>query len=203
MARPIARDAEEFARLMLQTLERRGAEGDWVTLRALFDQTAARHPGHAYLGLVVAKPARRSALSGLLERLRDAEFPHVERRKDGDGRNAAVLYRSARAAAVDAAPMAVAAQASVRLDLQLPYEAPASHPLLDQRRAVEARREQPSARRTAMTEGTPISPWRRRLLPRRLPLPPGGLEQAWASLRRRWGRLRTTVAELAAGVGGR
>ena len=40
------------------------------------------------------------------------------------------------------------ARASVRLDLQLPYEAPPSHPLLDQRRAAEARREQPSARRT-------------------------------------------------------
>jgi len=199
MARPIARDAEEFARLMLQTLEC-GREGDWVTVRELFDRTAARHPGHAYAGLVAAKPARRNALSATLERLRQAEFPHVERRKDGEKRSAAVLYRSARAAAV---PVAAEAQASVRLDLQLPYEAPASHPLLDQRRAVEARREQPSARRTAMTEPGPSSPWRRRLLPRRLPLPAGGVEQAWASLRQSWGRLRATVAELAAGVGGR
>lgn len=202
MATPIARDAEEFARLMLQTLERRGARGGWVTLRELFDQTAAGHPQHAYLALVAAKPSRRGGLSAVLERLREAEFPDVERRKDGEGRSAALLYRSARAAAV-AAPVPAAAQASVRLDLQLPYEAPASHPLLDQRRAVEARREQPSARRSAMTETTPSSPWRRRLLPRALPLPPGGLEQAWASLRQHWGRLRATVAELATGAGGR
>jgi len=191
MARPIARDAEEFARLMLQTLEQRG---EWVSLRELFERTAARHPQHAYVGLVAAKPARRNALSPLLERLREAEFPQIERRKEGDKPGAAVLYRSAPAAGV-AEP-----QASVRLDLQLPYEAPASHPLLEQRRALEARREQPSARRSAMTEGAPISPWRRRLLPRRLPLPPGGLEQAWASLRQRWGRLRASVAGFASGT---
>jgi hypothetical protein len=91
----------------------------------------------------------------------------------------------------------------VRLDLQLPYEAPPSHPLLNQRRAAEARREQPSARRSAMTEDAPSSPWRRRLLPRRLPVPPGGLEQAWSSVRQCWGRLRAAVAGLATGVGGR
>ena len=197
MARPIARDAEEFARLMLRTLEQGGAQGDWTTLRELFDLTAARHPQHAYVGLVAAKPVRRSALSAPLERLREAEFPQIERRRDGHQRGAAVLYRRARAA------VAAEPQASVRLDLQLPYEAPASHPLLDQRRALEARREQPSARRTAMTEGTPSSPWRRRLLPRRLPLPAGGLEQAWSSLRARWGRFRATVAGFATGTGGR
>jgi hypothetical protein len=193
MARPIARDAEEFARLMLQTLEQRGARGEWVSLRELFEQTAALHPQHAYVGLVAAKPARRGALSPLLERLRAAEFPQIERRKEGDKPGDAVLYRSAPAAAV-AEP-----QASVRLDLQLPYEAPASHPLLEQRRALEARREQPSARRSAMTEGVPISPWRRRLLPPRLPLSPGGLEQAWSSVRACWGRVCATVAGFSGG----
>jgi hypothetical protein len=197
MARPIARDAEEFARLMLQTLERRGAEGDWTTLRELYDRTAARHPQHAYVGLVAAKPARRSALSASLERLRAAEFPQIERRKESEQRGAAVLYRSARAAP------GAESQPSVRLDLQLPYEAPASHPLLDQRRALEARREQPSARRSALTEGTPTSPWRRRLLPRRLPIPPGGLEQAWSSVRACWGRVCATVAGLRTGTGAR
>lgn len=197
MARPIARDAEDFARLMLQTLEQRGAEGGWMTGRELFEQTAARHPEHAYVGLVAAKPARRNALSAPLERLREAQFPHIERRKENDQRGAAMLYRRARVAVADAA------QASVRLDLQLPYEAPASHPLLDRRRAVEARREQPSARRTALTTATPTSPWRRRLLSQHLPIPPGGLEQAWSSLRACWGRLRATVAGLATGAGGR
>jgi hypothetical protein len=196
MARPIARDAEDFARLMLQAIEQRGPEG---AVRELYEQTAARHPAHAYVGLVAAKPARRSALSSTLERLRAAEFPGIERRKDGGKRNATALYRSARPAAA-----VVERQAAVSLDLQLPYEAPASHPLLDERRAAEARGDRPaSARRTAMTEIPPTAPWRRRLLPRQLPRPPAGLEQAWCSARRCWGRLRATVSELAAGVAGR
>jgi hypothetical protein len=221
MARPIARDAEEFARLMLQTLEQRGPEAGWITARELFEQTAARHPGHAYVGLVAAKPARRAALTAGLERVREAELPHIERRKDGLQRGAAVLYRAAprRVPEVPQPNLPVAVQASlpaavqssappdpqpgVRLDLQLPYEPPASHPLLNQRRAAEARREQPSsARRTAMTECAPTSPWRRRLLPPRLPLPPGTLDQAWSSVRLCWGRLRATVSGLASGAGG-
>ena len=245
MARPIARDAEEFARLMLQTLEQRGPEGGWIIARELFEQTAARHPGHAYVGLVAAKPARRSALTATLERLREAEFPHLERRKDSRQRGAAVLYRASRpsvpavvrpnvpATVQPGTPSAMQPdmppamqpnvrdavqpdmppamqpgpapdpQPAVRLDLQLPYEAPASHPLLNQRRAAEAQREQPSsARRTAMTEGAPSSPWRRRLLPPRLPLPPGTLEQAWSSVRLCWGRLRASVSGLAPGAGG-
>jgi hypothetical protein len=197
MARPIARDAEDFARLMLQTLEQRGPEGEWIAVRELYEQTAARHPAHAYVGLVAAKPARRNALTSTLERLRAAEFPDIERRKDGGKRHAAALYRSARPAAA-----VVERQAAVSLDLRLPYEAPASHPLLDERRATEARGAG-SARRTAMTESVAVSPWRRRLLPRRLPLPPGALEQAWSSVRRYWGRLVATVSDLAAGVAGR
>jgi hypothetical protein len=134
MARPIARDAEDFARLMLQTLEQRRPEGEWIAVRELYEQTAARHPAHAYVGLVAAKPARRNALTSTLERLRAAEFPDIERRKDGGKRHAAALYRSARPAAA-----VVERQAAVSLDLRLPYEAPASHPLLDERRATEAR----------------------------------------------------------------
>jgi hypothetical protein len=199
MARPIARDAEDFARLMLQTIERRGPAGDWIAVRELFELTASRHPLHVFVGHVAAKPTRRNALGAALERLRAAEFPSIERRKGSGQRMAPTLYRSARPVA---AP--VERQPSVSLDLQLPYEAPASHPLLNERRAAEARGDQPgSARRSAMTETPPNSPWRRRLLPRRLPLPPGGLEQAWCSVRQYWGRLRATVSELAAGVGGR
>jgi hypothetical protein len=196
MARPIARDAEDFARLMLHTIERRGPEGDWIAARELFEETAERHPEHAFVALVALKPARRSALGATLERVRAAEFPAIERRKDGGKRNAATLYRSAR----PVAPV-VERQPKVSLDLHLPYEAPASHPLLNERRAAEARGDQPSsARRTALTEGAPSSPWRRRLLPRQLPLPPGGLEQAWSAVRICWDRLRATVSELAAGV---
>lgn len=196
MARPIARDAEDFARLMLQTIEQQGEGGVWIAVRELYEQTAARHPEHAYVGHVAAKPARRSALNATLERLREAEFPHLERRKDGKG-NAPALYRKARVV-----PAAVESERRVSLDLQLPYEAPASHPLLNERRAAEARGEQP-ARRVALTASKPNSPWRRRLLPRGLPLPPAGLEQAWWSIRQGWDRLRATVSDLAAGVAGR
>jgi hypothetical protein len=201
MARPIARDAEDFARLMLQTIERRGPAGDWIAVRELFELTASRHPLHVFVGHVAAKPTRRNTLGATLERLRAAEFPSIERRKESGQRMAPTLYRSPRRAAAAVEPER---QRSVSLDLQLPYEAPASHPLLNERRAAEARGDQPgSARRSAMTESAPNSPWRRRLLPRRLPLPPGGLEQAWYSVRQYWGRLRATVSELAAGVGGR
>ena len=204
MARPIARDAEDFARLMLQTIEQRGPGGDWIAARDLFEATATRHPEHAFVGLAAAKPARRNALSATLERLREAEFPRIERRKGVGKRNAATLYRSARpddSARPAPAAAAVERQPKVSLDLQLPYEAPASHPLLNERRAAEARGDQPaSARRTALTESVPSSPWRRRLLPRQLPRPPRGLEQAWSTVRICWDRLRATVSELAAGV---
>ncbi len=195
MARPIARDAEDFARLMLRMLEQ---QGEWLAGRELFERAAARHPEHPYLAHVAARPARRSALNATLEALCAAEFPHLEQRKDGARRNAATLYRDARPAA------AVEPQAHVSLDLHLPYETPASHPLLDERRAAEARGEQPaSSRRSAMTVSSPRSPWRRRLLPLPLPLPRRGLEQAWHSVRECWERLRAALAGFATGVGGR
>ena len=195
MARPIARDAEDFARLMLQMVERRGPDGEWIAARDLFDQAAARHPEHAFVGHIAAKPARRSALNAVLERLCAAEFPRVERRRARRRRTAPTLYRSARPD-----PAAAGHQASVNLDLQLPYEALANHPLLNERRAAEARGDRPPAlRRSALIDSVPNSPWRRRLLKRPPPLPPGGLEQAWSSVRRCWDRLRATVSDLAAG----
>ena len=194
MARPIARDAEDFARLMLQALERQGPERSWPAVRELFEQTAARHPEHPYLGHLAARPARRSALNAALERVRAAEFPHIERRNAGGRRHVTARHRTGQPA------LQTEAQAHVSLDLQLPYETPASHPLLDERRAVEARGERPaSARRTALTEGPPRSPWRRRLLPRRLPRARGSLEQACSALRRGWQQLRAAVAGLADG----
>jgi hypothetical protein len=153
MAQPIARDAEDFARLLLRTVGRLGEGGEWVSARDAFERTAAEHPDHAYLGHIAAKPGRRIGLTATLERLRAAEFPAMERRKAGARRNAPVLYR------VGPAPVA--------LDLRLPHDAPASHPLVTRRRAVEALSERAtSARRIALTEREARSPWRRRLLPR-------------------------------------
>ena len=174
MAQPIARDAQDFARLMLRTVERLGQGGEWVSAREAFERAVAEHPDHPYLGHIAAKPGRRIGLSATLERLRAAEFPSLERRKQGPRRNAPVLYR------VGPAPVA--------LDLQLPHDAPASHPLVTRRRAVEAQSERAtSARRAALTEPAVRSPWRRRLLPRTAGASQG-IESAMRSLRRWWRR---------------
>ena len=172
MAQPVARDAQDFARLMLRTVERLGERGEWVPAREVFERTVAEHPDHPYLGHIAAKPGRRIGLSATLERLRAAEFPKIERRKDGPRRNAPVLYR------VGPAPVA--------LDLQLPQEAPTSHPLVTRRRATEARGERAtSARRAALTEREARSPWRRRLLPR-VAGASRGVESAVRALRGWW-----------------
>jgi hypothetical protein len=186
MAKSPARDAEEFARLLFRTVERLGEDGDWVRARDAFDQTLAEHPDHVCVAEVRARPARRIALAAVAERLRAAEFPHIERRKAGTKRNAPVLYRIGRS--------------EVRLDLQLPYEAAPSHPLLIQRRAAAADTGEPvSARRTAMTDPEPKSPWRRRLL-RHWPRASSEVDLASRILRLWWRRLRATVSAIAAGA---
>ena len=182
MARSLARDAEDFARLMLHTVERLGQDGGWVRAADALERTLADHPDHAYVTRLRAKPTRRIALSAAAERIRAAEFPHLARRQAGARRNAALFYRIARP--------------GPGLDLCLPYEVPPSHPLLAQRRAAAA--EPASARRAAMTERSPNSPWRRRLLLR--PTNAGADQaQAW-SPRLLWARVRELVAVLAAAV---
>ena len=185
MARSLARDAEDFARLMLHTVERLGEDGGWVRAAHAFEQTLAAHPDHVYVAQLKAKPTRRIGLSAVVERLRVAEFPHLERRKAGTRRNAALFYRIARP--------------EPALELQLPYEVAPSHPLLVQRRAASA--EPVSARRTALTEAAPNSPWRRRLLIRPTDAP-AGHAPSW-SPRLFWARLCGLVSVLAATVTGR
>jgi hypothetical protein len=185
MARSLARDAEDFARLMLHTVERLGQDGGWVRGAHAFEQTLADHPDHVYVAALNAKPARRIGLSVVAERIRAAEFPHLERRQAGARRNAPLFYRIARA--------------DPGLQFRLPYDVAPSHPLVVQRRAAGA--EPVSARRAALTEGPPNSPWRRRLR-----LRPTGtsaeLAPPW-SPRLLWARIRGVVAVLAATVTGR
>ena len=179
MAQPIARDAEDFARLMLQTVEGLGAGGEWVAARHAFERTAVEHPDHPYLGHIAAKPGRRIGLSAITERLRAAEFAHIERRKAGTKRNAPVLYRTG--------------QPTLELGVQLPQEAPSSHPLVTKRRAVEAQIErESSARRLALTEPAAKSPWRRRLLPRPSAAS-ADVTHAIRALRRWWRQLAALV----------
>ncbi len=184
MAKSIARDAEDFARLLFQTVERLGANGEWVPARAAFAETAADHPEHPYAIYLKAKPARRIGLATVAERLRTAEFARIERRKAGGRRNAPVFYRLAR-------PVA-------SLGLHLPAEVAADHPLVKKHRLASAAGDGPaSMRRTALTESGPKSPWRRRLLPHPIHIPTG-VEAASQSLRHWWERVRVTVSVIAA-----
>jgi hypothetical protein len=189
MAQSPARDAEAFARLMLHTVERLGHDGGWVRARDALDRTVADHPDHAFVAQLKARPARRIGLFAAVERLRGAEFAHLERRKAGTRRGAPVAYRISR-------PVA-------GLDLQLPYDVPASHPLLLRRRADAAAQSRPtSARRAAMTRSSPNSPWRRRLLRRATAAGAAVAPASW-SVRRWWVRLRAAVSALASGITGR
>jgi hypothetical protein len=181
MARSLARDAEDFARLMLHTVERLGQDGGWVRAGQAFEQTLAAHPDHVYVALLKAKPSRRIALSAIAERVRAAEFPHLERRQAGARRNAPLFYRVARPGPA--------------LNLHLPYEVAPSHPLLVQRRTAGA--EPVSARRAALTAAPRSSPWRRRL--RRRPTDPCPNQTPW-SPRLCWSRLCALLAALAAAV---
>lgn len=175
MAKSIGREAEAFARLLLQTVERLAAGGGWVRARAALDQTVAAHPHHPYVASIEAKPARRIGLSAVAERIRAAEFPHLERRKAGLRRNAPVFYRIGR-------PV-------VELELNLPFLTPASHPLVTRHRASDAA-SGGSARRAALIDPPAKAPWRRRLL--RRPVVEAGPVRRW------WTRLYTIVTAIAA-----
>jgi hypothetical protein len=185
MARSLARDAEDFARLMLRTVEALGQDGGWVRAGHAFEQTLADHPDHVYVAQLKAKPTRRISLSAIAERIRAAEFPHLERRQAGARRNAPLFYRIARP--------------GTALDLRLPFEVPLSHPLLLQRRSAGA--EPVSARRKALTKGPPNSPWRRRL--RRRPTHAHARPRPPWSPRVLWARLCGLLSTLTAAVTGR
>jgi hypothetical protein len=178
----LACDAEDFARLLLHTVERLGQDGGWVSAAQAIEQTLAEHPDHACAAQLQAEPARRVGLAAVAERVRVAEFPHLERRKAGLRRNAPLFYRIARA--------------DPALTLHLPYDIAPSHPLLAQRRTLGT--EPVSARRAALTEAPPKSPWRRRLL-RRPSLAPNN-QFAPCSPRVLWARLSGLVSAIAGGV---
>jgi hypothetical protein len=160
-------------------------DGSWVRAAHAFEQTLAQHPDHVYVARLEAKPSRRIGLSAVAERVRAAEFPHLERRQAGARRNAPLFYRVGRA--------------DPAFQFRLPYDVAPSHPLVVQRRAATA--EPVSARRAALTEGPPSSPWRRRLLLR--PTNTCADQGPPWSPRLLWARVRDLVSVLAATVTGR
>ena len=152
MASARGADAEDFARLFLRTVETLARDGGWVGARDAYERAVEAHSEHPYVIHVREKPARKIGLAAAIERIREREFPHVERRKAGTRRNAPVYYRTGRPDPV--------------FELHLPYEVPQGHPLHSQR--SDARWEgKRGLRRAAFATDPPKSPWRRRLLARR------------------------------------
>jgi hypothetical protein len=155
MASTVTAQTRDFARRFFQVVLELGG-GDWLTANDAFERTVAAHPDHPYVAYVQANRARRAGFSATAERVREREFPQIERRKAGTRRNAPVLYRVGRGDA-----------ALSQLSLDLPYEVPPSHPL---RAATAVARGNPLRR--APEPAPARSPWRRRQR-RRRPMPDG------------------------------
>jgi hypothetical protein len=146
MASTVAAQTRDFARRFFQMILELGRE-DWVAASDAFERTLTAHLDHPYVAYVQANRARRAGFAAAAERVREQEFPQIERRKAGTRRNAPVFYRVGRAEAT--------------FSLNLPYEVPASHPL----RTAETGRGNPLRREPEVPEAR--SPWRRRLRRRR------------------------------------
>jgi hypothetical protein len=147
MASTVAAQTRDFARRFFAVVQELGRE-DWVPANDAFERTIAAHPDHPYIAYIQANRARRAGFSAAAERIREAEFPQIARRKAGTRRNAPVFYRVGSA---DAAP-----------SLDLPYDVPPGHPL---RVATEAAKGNPLRREAEQPEAR--SPWRRRQSSRR------------------------------------
>jgi hypothetical protein len=169
MASSVATQSRDFARHFFQVVEELGRD-DWVSASDAFARTMAAHPDHPYVAYVQGNRARKAGFSSAAERIREVEFPRIERRKTGTRSNAPVFYRVWRS---DRA-----------FTLDLPYRVPPSHPL----RAAETPRGNPLRR--ASREQEPRSPWRRRQSSRRTPPDVSSDAGAW------WHKLTDGVADL-------
>jgi hypothetical protein len=147
MASTVAAQTRDFARRFFQVVLELGGEG-WVAASDAFARTAAAHADHPYLAYIGANRARRAGFAAVAERIREQEFPQIERRKAGLRRNAPVFYRIGRP--------------DHALSFDLPYEVPSSHPL---RVAAPGGRGNPLRREPEQAPAR--SPWRRRLRRRR------------------------------------
>ncbi len=142
MVSTVVAQTRDFARRFFAVVEELGRE-NWVPANDAFERTIAAHPDHPYIAYIQANRARKAGFSAVAERIREAEFPQIARRKAGTRRNAPVFYR---VGSPDAAP-----------SLDLPYDVPPSHPL---RAATETAKCNPLRREPEPPEAR--SPWRRR-----------------------------------------
>jgi hypothetical protein len=142
MAGSVAAQSRDFARHFFQMVEQLGRD-EWISASDAFKQTIAAHRDHPYVAYLAVNRARKAGFSATAERVREAEFPRIERRKTGTRRNAPVFYR--------------VWQFDRAFTLNLPYRMPQGHPL---REAADA----PTghALRRDPSEQKPRSPWRRR-----------------------------------------
>jgi hypothetical protein len=149
MAATVAEHTRDFARRFFLVIEQLGRE-DWLSANAAFERAVAEHPHHPYVAYIQANRVRKAGFSAAAERVREAEFPQIERRKAGTRKNAPVYYR--------------VGHGDAGLSLTLPYEVPPSHPL---RNATESAQSNPMRRDPEAAEAR--SPWRRRQERRVLP----------------------------------
>lgn len=152
MERTVAQHTRDFARRFFALIEETNLH-EWTPANEIFARAVATYPDHAYVAHVGADRVRKAGFARAAERIRQAEFPQIERRKAGIRKNAPVFYRIRPAGAA--------------LTLDLPYQTPASHPLrnLADRGVHPMRREPEDAESRA--------PLRRRLAARRIRLDAG------------------------------
>jgi hypothetical protein len=170
MASSVATQTRDFARHFFHVVEELGRD-DWVSASDAFQRTIAAHPDHPYVAWLQVNRARKAGFSAAAERIREVEFPRIERRKTGTRRNAPVFYRVWRS--------------DRTFILDLPYQVPASHPLRGTSDVPHG-----SPLRRSATEPKPRSPWRRRQDRRRTPPDASSDGGAW------WRRLTDGVADV-------
>ena len=91
---PIARSeaAQEFGRQFMRNVERMAADR-WVRSIDVYRRTIDELPNNAYVRHIQEKSARAMTVTAVIERIREAEFPHLEREKRGSYSAAPVFYR--------------------------------------------------------------------------------------------------------------
>lgn len=86
-------DAKDFGRQFLRIVERQ-SRGEWVPARDVFKAAILEHSDNPYVAYLTENTARQIKVTHVVEERRAAEFPGIERRKDGTHQGARVYYRT-------------------------------------------------------------------------------------------------------------